>query len=248
MIECNTVTTPIEINVNLARQIDTCERDLPYQQLISSLMYLAVLSRPDIAYSVSYLSQFNNCHNESHWKQAKRVLRYFKQTKNYDLKFVKDNEDLESFVDADWGGNSFDRKSYTGFCFKLSGSAVSWESRKQRTVALSSTEAEYMALSEASKEAIYLRNILSEITGLNNCVRLYNDNQSARKLSINPMFHNRSKHIDIRHHFVREAVADNLIKIEYLSTNDMPADILTKGVSSEKHNRFVNKLGLVSLQ
>lgn len=248
MIDCNTVATPIETNVNLVRQTDTCKKELPYQQLIGSLMYLSVLTRPDISFAVSYLSQFNNCYNESHWKQAKRVLRYLKQTKNRGLKFLKDDADLEGFVDADWGSNSLDRKSYTGFCFKLSGSAVSWESRKQRTVALSSTEAEYMALSEASKEAIYLKNLISEITGVSKCVRLYNDNQSAQKLAVNPIFHNRSKHIDIRHHFIREVVADDLVKLEYLPTADMPADILTKGLSSDKHNRFVNKLGLINLQ
>lgn len=133
------------------------------------------------------------------------------------------------FVDSDWGSNKQDRKSYTGYVFKLSGAAVSWKSCKQKTIALSSTEPEYyMALSEASKEAIYLRNLLSEIQGRLDIITLYNDNQGAQKLCSNPVFHEKTKHIDIRHHFVREAVENKLIKLDYLSTDEMVADILNK--------------------
>lgn len=243
MSECNEVRTPMESNVNLKKG-DFCETKFPYQQLIGSLMYLAVLTRPDIAYSVSYLSQFNNCYNETHWNCAKRVLRYLQGTKNYCLSFKRVNTELEGFVDADWASDTHDRKSYTGFCFKLSGAAISWESKKQKTVALSSTEAEYMAMSEASKEAIYLLNFYNEIIGNLNCIKLFNDSQSAQKLSVNPVFHKRSKHIDVRHHFIREAIANNLIRVEYLQTADMPADIFTKSLVYVKHSKFVGSLGI----
>lgn len=123
----------------------------PYQQSIGSLMYLALMTRPDISYSVSNLSQFNNCYDNSHWEYAKRLLKYLKKTRDSGLKFQKGSGFLQGFVDADWGSNKSDKRSYTGFCFSLSNSLVSWESTKQKTVALSSTEAEYMALSETTK-------------------------------------------------------------------------------------------------
>lgn len=207
-------------------------------------MYLSILTRPDISFSISYLSQFNNCFTAVHWRHAKRILKYLKKTKSYGLMYTKDNKNLEGFVDADWGSNNIDRKSYTGFCFKFSGAVISYECKKQQTVALSSTESEYMAISEACKEAIYLKSLMYEIVGCNYTIILYNDNQGAQRLTENPLFHRRTKHIDIRHHFVREAVADNIVKIVYLSTSEMPADLLTKGLSSSKHNQFVKQLGM----
>ena len=151
---------------------------------------------------------------------------------------------LTGFADADWGSDKSDRKSFTGFVFKFSSSAVSWKSCKQRTVALSTTEAEYMALSDATKEAIYLRNLLFELTGKLNCVDIYNDNQSAQKLARNPIFHDRSKHIDIRYHFLRDALSENKINLKYLSTDEMVADIMTKSLQNVKNAKFVKDLGL----
>ena len=244
MTDCKSVCTPIDSNVSSTQTNEVCDKNLPYQRLIGSLMYLVVLTRPDLAFTVSYLSQFNNCYTEYHWKCAKRVLRYLQGTKNFSLIFSKNDEPLVGFVDADWASDKNDRKSYTGFVFKLSEGSISWKCKKQSTVALSSTEAEYMALSEAAKEAIYLRNLLGELTGKLDYIKIFNDNQSAQKLSANPIFHERTKHIDVRHHFVREIVSHNLIKIEYLPTAEMTADILTKGLNSVKHHKFVKNLGL----
>ncbi|KAK2577751.1 hypothetical protein KPH14_012778 [Odynerus spinipes] len=135
---------------------------------------------------------------------------------------------LEGFVDADWANCPNDRKSYTGFAFILAGYPISWEARKQRTVALSSTEAEYMALSEAAKEATYLRRLFAEL-GLAKLgqVKIFCDNNGARKLAENPIFHNRSKHIDIRDHYVREVLENGEIEIVYAPTAEMAADVLT---------------------
>lgn len=243
MNDCNTKDTPMECNLRL-NKAECVDKQFPYQQLIGNLMYLSVLTRPDISYSVSYLSQFNNCFTSVHWHHAKRILKYLQKTKSYGLKFTKDTCNLEGFVDADWASNSIDRKSYTGFCFKLSGCVVSYECRKQQTVALSSTEAEYMAIAEACKEAIYLKSILSDIVDCNYTVVIYNDNQGAQKLTENPLFHKRTKHIDVRYHFIREAVSNKLVKIVYLSTSEMPADILTKSLSGAKHNYLVKLLGV----
>lgn len=245
MVDCKTVETPMEKNLNLNRNKET-SFSVPYQQLIGSLMYLSVMTRPDISYSVSYLSQFNNCFNNEHWQHAKRLLKYLKKTKDHCLVYKRNSNSLEGFVDADWGSNILDRRSYTGFCFTFSKSLVSWESTKQKTVALSSTEAEYMALTEATKEGIYLQNLLNELTNYSNGVILYSDNQSALKLASNPVFHKRSKHIDVRHHFIRETIESGKIKTKYLESNEMPADILTKALGSNKHYKFMNMLGIIS--
>lgn len=244
MSDCKMYKTPIECKLNV-KKADECVSDLPYQKLIGSLMYLAVLTRPDISYSVSYLSQFNSCYNHTHWNYAKRILKYLLYTKTYCLRFCKDDSKLQGFVDSDWASDALDRKSYTGFCFTMSGSAISWQSRKQKTVSLSSTEAEYTALSEAAREAVYLRNLLHEIIGSFHVIEVYCDNQSALKLSVSNQSHNRSKHIDVKYHYVRDVVKFKHIKILYLCTEEMTADILTKGLCPVKHYKFLNKLGIV---
>lgn len=246
MSECKSVGTPLEMGKKINKTESSHEKDLPYQALIGSLMYLAVCSRPDIAHAVSLLSQFNNCYTKEHWVSAKRVLRYLKGTLDYRLVYRKTGMPLSGYVDADWAGDEIDRKSYTGFAFLLGGAVFSWESKKQRTVALSSTEAEYMGLSEATKEGIFIRNILQEVLGQHNIIKLHNDNQSAQKLAKNPVFHNRSKHIDVRHHFVREAVKNRQIDLEFVPTENMIADIFTKGLCKAKHDACVLGLGLMS--
>jgi len=152
------VSTPLEPGFKLVKQeVGTNDHqcEVPYRELIGALMYLSVGTRPDITHAVSYLSQFNSCYTEAHWKAAKRVLRYLKGTNNVGLVYSCSSNPPTMFTDADWGNCNLDRKSYTGHVFMMSGGAVSWESKKQQTVALSSTEAEYMALSEATKEAVY---------------------------------------------------------------------------------------------
>lgn len=247
MSECAPCDTPMEVNLKLEKDVNNNpDKKYPYQQLVGSLMYLSVLTRPDITFSVSFLSQYNNCFNESHWKHLKRLLKYLKRTKEYGLVYRKTKVNMHGFVDADWASCSLDRRSYTGFCFLMSNSVVSYESKKQKTVALSSTEAEYMALSDCCKEGIYLVNLLSELVQYGNMpLCLYSDNQSSIKLACNSLFHNkRTKHIDIRHHYVRECVLENKVKIEYVSTNDMPADILTKSLCKDKHYKFLSLMGI----
>lgn len=137
-----------------------------------------------------------------------------------------------------------DRRSYTGYAFILNGGAVTWDSKKQKTVALSSTEAEYMALAEATREVLYLRKLLHDFDLNVEEFVIINDNMGAGKLASNPVFHGRTKHIDIRHHFVREAMEEGLITIRHAPTEEMAADILTKGLSKDKHHRCVQMLGL----
>ncbi|CAG4978543.1 unnamed protein product [Colias eurytheme] len=166
------------------------------------------------------------------------------QCKTVQTPMENGNSVIEGFVDADWGGNTVDRRSYTGFCFTLSGCVISWETKKQKTVALSSSEAEYMALTEACKESLYLRNLQFEITNKKYTIELYNDNQSAIKLTQNPIFHKRTKHIDIRYHFCRDCVTNNIVNVKYLPSAEMPADLLTKSLCSNKHYYLLDKLGV----
>jgi len=157
MEQCNPVSTPMDVNVKLTKsKEDPSEevRNLPYRELVECITYLA-MTRPDIAFAASCLSQFNNCYTEIHWRAAKRVLRYLKGSINLGLKYSSGLTSLKGFVDSDWGNNEVDRRSQSGFVFLLGGGPITWDSRKQRTVTLSSTEAEYMALTEAVKEAIY---------------------------------------------------------------------------------------------
>lgn len=171
MEDCKPVTTPMNSNEKLSKEMcpkteeEKREIEKLLYQNLSSLMYLAVSTRPDIIHAVSVLSQYNSNFGTQHWVAAKRVLRYLKNTENLGLIFKKSGENLVGYADADWGANIDDRRSYTGYVFSFANAAVSWESRKQRTIAMSSTEAEYMALSESTKEAIHLRRFLSEILG-----------------------------------------------------------------------------------
>lgn len=218
-----------------------------YQSLIGSLMYLGISSRPDIAHSVSKLAQFNSNPHAEHVSAAKHLLRYLNSTINSKLLFRKTGENLKAFADADWAGSCDQRKSYTGYTFVLAGASVTWESRKQQTVALSTTEAEYMALSAASREAVYLRNFLCEL-GFHKFVQdptvLNGDNISSQQLVKNPVFHARSKHIDIRYHYIREVYAKNVINLKYVSTEDNVADIFTKNVNKIRNAYLSRLLGL----
>ncbi|CAA9998103.1 unnamed protein product, partial [Nesidiocoris tenuis] len=189
---------------------------------------------------------FNNCHTIEHWNTAKRVLRYLKKTPTHGLMFRKTGKQLQGFTDADWGNCPDDRRSYTGYFLTLGGAAITWQARKQSTIALSSVEAEYMALTEASKEAVYRRQLLRELKLLDdsNATLIHNDNQGSQLLAKNPIYHGRTKHIDIRHHFVRNCVENGSVKLTYTPTTEMPADILTKPLPVNKHRQFTEALGV----
>ena len=223
------------------------EKCYPYKNLVGCLMYLSVATRPDIAYATSVLSQFNSNHEKEYWEAAKRVLRYLKGTLNHGLVYKRAGADLAGYVDADWGNCPRNRRSYTGFVFKVADAAVTWEARKQKTVALSSTEAEYMAMSEATKEAMYLQNLLEELGTPREPIVLHNDNQGAIELVKNPVFHSQTKHIDVKHHFIRDAFEDGRIRPVYMETERMVADIFTKGLPRPKHKLCTCELGIFEL-
>lgn len=248
MQDCKAVSTPLETNFQVKCDNIGCE-EVPqkdYQSAIGALMYLAITTRPDIIHSVSKLAQRNvNPHSE-HMQAVKRILRYLRGTINTRIVYRAGEKSIEGFVDADWGGSTLDRKSYSGFIFFVGDCPVSWQSVKQSCVALSSTEAEYMAMSEAAKEAIFLKRLLEEIGyTLGEAVILNVDNQGAEKLASNPVHHKRTKHIDIRFHHVREVVKNKDVHLKYCPTQEMIADILTKNLAKTKHNYFAKLMKLI---
>ena len=169
--------------------------------------------------------------SEDHWMGVKRVLRYLKGTLNYGLKFSVHGEqtELNGYTDADWAGNVDTRRSTSGYVFQFGNGTISWSSRKQPTVAKFSTEAEYVALNSATQEAIWLRRLTKDFGKQTDApTTIYEDNQEATELAKNAKYHSRTKYIDICHHFVRERVVSNEIRVIYCCTEEMVADIMTK--------------------
>ena len=178
---------------------------------------------------------------------ASRVLRYLKQTRDLKLTYVKTTpEAIIGYSDADWAGDVKDRRSTSGNVFLLGGGAITWSSRKQSSVALSTVEAEYMALSVATQEAIWLRQLQEEL-GVTEAgpTLIYEDNQGAISMAKNPVFHKRTKHVQIRYHFVREAVEQGTITLEYCRTNKMLADSFIKALAREQFEKLRAGIGLV---
>ncbi|KAH8323147.1 hypothetical protein KR074_006679 [Drosophila pseudoananassae] len=202
-------------------------------------------TRPDIVHCVAKLAQRCSDPHKEHEVAAKRVLRYLRGTSNLKLHFVRTGVPVHCFVDADWAGDCSDRKSFSGWAFFLAGAAFSWESKKQSIIALSSTEAEYVALSTAAKEAAYVLKLISEM-GFETAptLMIYSDNQSAQCLAKNASFHARSKHIDIKYHFIRDLYKKKVIDIEYVPTDNMISDVLTKALCKVKHTKCITSLGL----
>jgi hypothetical protein len=203
-----------------------------YQSIVGSLLYAALTTRPDIAFAVNELGRFNAQANQFHMLAAHHVLRYLAGTTNHGLVFRLHGSphDIkpEVYTDSSWANDLETRRSTSGMVVKLNGNVVSWLSRKQKTVALSSTEAEYMAASEATSEALWLRAWIKEVFQVDAPVLLYCDNQSALALAKNDTFHQRTKHIDIRYHFIRERVQWGHVIMQFVPTEDQEADILTK--------------------
>ncbi|UYV81671.1 hypothetical protein LAZ67_20001885 [Cordylochernes scorpioides] len=222
----------------------------PYQQAIGNLLWLAGMTRPDIAYAVSYLSKFNSSPLQQHWNAVKHLLRYLKKTKDLKLVFSKTGKKLAAFADADWGSDKEDRKSYSGYIFVLGGAAISWCSRKQKCVALSTAEAEYYAMCEAAKEALWFTSFMEEI-GVGDFkespLKIYIDNQGAMFLAENEVVSERSKHIDIRHFFIRDLIKDGNLSFVYVPTEENPADLFTKNLKAPALQQNYTKLGLFIL-
>ena len=226
-----------------------------YQKAIGALMWVARGTRPDIMYAVGQLSQHCNCPTVRHWNSVLRVLRYLKGTKDYSIPYGPAESTkagdygpkLQGYCDADYAGDIMDRKSVTGHLFMLNNGPITWTSTKQRCVSTSTTESEYIALSEAAKQGQWLRALLrelqrAELLGDSLEVPIYSDNQACIALAKDPVAHSRTKHIDVRYHFIRELVVGGKTLVDYCPTVDMTADILTKPLSLQGFQRCRQKL------
>jgi hypothetical protein len=209
------------------------------------LIYIANATRPDIAYSVAFLARSMQNPTTNDFINAKRIFRYLKGTKDLELVYNNQQQQLVGYSDASYAEDK-DRKSVGGYVFKQAGAAVTWRSTKQKIVSQSSMEAEYIALAEAVKEAEWLRKLQREIFPNNNLAPtlIYEDNQSSIKLAENPIHSDRSKHIDVKYHAIRERINKKIVEVQHLPGTEMIADILTKSLGSVLHQRFVKDLGL----
>lgn len=246
MTECNTVRTPTMSGLDL-ETIDAepklCDAT-EYRSLVGKLIFSANVCRFDTAYITGVLARHFHAPEERHYKAAKHVLRYLKGTKDFALSY-NNHEGIQVFCDADWASTSRDRKSLTGYLVKLGGSAISWSSKKQHSVSLSTTESEFYAMCSVAKEIVWILLVLDPMDlAIELPITVYSDNQSAISLASHPTLHARTKHISIRCHYIRDLIASGIIVFRHISTVEMQADLLTKGLEHVKFTRLLNKCGL----
>jgi hypothetical protein len=217
-----------------------------YASAVGCLMYAMVCTRPDLAHVVSVVSKYMANPGKQHWDAVNWIFIYLKGTTDYDITFVRQKSDLSvvGYVDADYVGDLDDRRSTTGYVFTLTGGPICWKSMIQSTVAMSTTEAEYMAVAEAAKEALWLTGLVRELGIQQVGVPLYCDSQIAIYLAKNQVYHARTKHIDVRFHKIRELVATGELLLEKIHTSENATDMLTKPITADK---FKHCLDLINV-
>ena len=251
----NTVKSPMDPNVKLSRsQCPQTEAEkakmqsVRYREAVGSLMYLAIATRPDIAYAVGVLSRFSSNPGPEHWTAVTRVFRYLKGTKDYKLTYAPDPKSKSLFTtycDADYGGDPDNMRSTSGYVVKMGTGAISWKSKLQTICALSTTEAEYISAVTAAQEMLWLSNLFKELGyPVTSAMPLFIDNKSAIAVAQNPEHHGRMKHLDLRYYWLRDTVEAGIIKVAYVNTLEQPADVLTKNLGTNKMPIGCSLLGL----
>ncbi|KAG8498902.1 hypothetical protein CXB51_005261 [Gossypium anomalum] len=235
------VSTPLAAHFRLSSALSPQSDDeieymshVPYSSAVGSLMYAMVCSRPDLSYAVSAVSRYMANPGKEHWKAVQWILRYLRGTTDVCLQFGRTEDGVIGYVDADFAGDLDRRRSLTGYVFTIGGCAISWKATLQTTVTLSTTEALYMAITEACKEAIWLKGLFSELNEDLQISTIFCDSQSAIFLTKDQMFHERTKHIDVRYHFVRDIIARGDIVVSKINTHENPADMMTKSLPITK--------------
>ena len=246
MLDCKPVDTPMAVNHKLqtSPEGETADRET-YQKLVGKLIYLSH-TRPDIAYAVGVVSRFMHSPQIQHLETVTRILRYLKGTSEKGVFYGKNGHlDLVAYADADWAGDIDSRKSTSGYFTLIGGNLVTWRSKKQKVVALSSAEAEFRGVAKGIIEILWLRKLMGELNfpSSETCT-LFCDNKAAIDISENPVQHDRTKHVEIDRHFIKEKLENKIIRIPHLKSEDQLADILTKAVTAEVFETTLSKLGI----
>lgn len=241
MDKAKIVSSPLTPNFKLTdRDCPTSEDEIeemdrvPYASAVGSLMYAMVCTRPDLAHAVGVVSRFLSNPGKKHWEAVRWIFRYLRGTSKLGITFGNGQPMLAGYTDSDMAGNKDNMKSTSGYLMTFAGGVVSWQSRLQKCVALSTTKAEYMATTEAGKELLWLKRFLQELGFKQQRYVVLCDNQSAIHLAKNSMFHKRTKHIDVRYHWIRDAIEDGLFELNKVHTDDNASDMLTKVLAREK--------------
>ncbi|KAG7577546.1 Reverse transcriptase RNA-dependent DNA polymerase [Arabidopsis thaliana x Arabidopsis arenosa] len=249
LLTCKPSTIPMDPTVHLTKEMGTpLSNPTSYRELIGRLLYLTI-TRPDITFAVHHLSQFLSAPTDVHLQAAHKVLKYIKGNPGLGLMYPADTEIcLNGFADADWGTCKDSRRSVTGYCIYLGTSLISWKSKKQAVVSRSSTESEYRSLAQATCEIIWLQQLLKDLHITVSCpAKLFCDNKSALYLSQNPVFHERTKHIEIDCHTVRDQIKAGNLKTLHVPTENQHADILTKPLHPGPFHHLLQRMSLSSL-
>jgi Reverse transcriptase (RNA-dependent DNA polymerase) len=243
------VDFPMEQNLKLNPETRQLLDDASsYRRLIGRLIYLTI-TRPEITYAVNILSQFMHSPRRPHMDAAVRVLRYLKSCPGKGVLMPSENSlQLSAFCDSDWASCPMTRRSITGYCTFLGNSPISWRTKKQNTVSRSSAEAEYRAMAVATSELMWLKTLLADL-GVHHArpMHLYCDNRVALYIAANPVFHERTKHIEIDCHVIREKVQAGEIQTRFVRTNEQKADIFTKPLGRVQFLYLQGKLGVIDL-
>jgi hypothetical protein len=266
MQDCRPSPVPLPEGRTLVSETGTASVDpTRYRQIVGKLLYLTN-TRPDLAYSVNLISRFLVNPQQKHLDSALDILRYVQATKDYGILYQKGQDiNIQGYTDTDWGSCEETRRSTGGYIFTVGQASLTWSSKRQPTVSRSSTESEYKALSDGTQEAVWIRRLLLELGFLHktemplNCsnseilanlpkIPLHCDNQGSLKLARNPIFHARTKHIEIHHHFARKRLEEGEIDLDYIPTGQQPADILTKALGRKKFEFHRNSIGVTKIQ
>lgn len=255
--DCNTRVVPVDPFSSLSKGFDGRENDIstrptlmePFREAVGSFIYAVTCTRPDITFAVSQVSQFSSSPTQAHWEAAKRIFSYLNGTASHGIVFGSSDSrnELVAYTDADFASNLDDRRSTTEIILMLIGGPLSWKSQRQKCVSLSTTESEYVAAATASKEVVWMRRLLQDFCFQESTpTTLFFDNQSSIKLVKNAEFHQRTKHIDVKFHFIRALQEERVIDVTYISTDMQLSDILTKALPGPRFVKLREEINIVT--